>query len=409
VGWFKDAINWIVDKVLRPIIQWITDAIDWVVKSLRKARIQFMYALSDWLQDDTFFFCAFVAMIAGAFILPAVAVWVKTIMAKFYASALVLAIKNGIAKLIDIKKIVDLKFLSDMLKIVMPSYKEALLGLNAALSSFAKELGEDTAFIHSYIALGRGITAGTTALLGLPPETTELSWYEKASAWSARLRSRVDRYVDNPEMIFNDIIDEVLIPLQNEYSTVQQAELEELKANIDRVREVEGGIKLLESSLSDFIEAQPEEIEKVLLAKVGPTLKNIREALESVEVNLLDKVDAIYSLLQEHENRIGRMNKVVEEKWWDIRKQFAEYFLWMEAERKEFQVDVADVVLLGVDVKVEEQIAAVMPVFEDWGASLAEALAAFQGFPSLSFEPAALAFPSPPSGEVGKSWFVGEY
>lgn len=409
MGWFRDAINWIVDTVLRPVINWITEAIDWVVKSLRKARIKFSYALADWLQDDVFFFCAFVAMIAGAFILPAVAVWIKGIMAKFYTSALVLAIKAGVTKLIDIKKIIDLKFLSDMLKIVMPQYKTALLGLNAALSSFAKELGEDTAFIHSYIALGRGITAGTTALLGLPPESTELSWYEKASEWSGKLRSRVDRYVDNPEMIFNDIIDEVLIPLQEEYSIAQQAELDELKANIDRVRTIEGGIKLLESSVSTFIESMPDEIEKVMLGKVGPALQSIREALESVDVNLLDSVDAIYLLLKEHENRITRMNTIVEEKRWEIRKQFAESLLWPQAERWEFHMDVAKLAEDGVDGQVEEQLPTVLPVFEDWAASLSEALAAFKPFPSLSFEPAALSFPSPPSEEAGKSWFIGEY
>ena len=409
MGWFKDAIEWITDKILRPIVKWITDAIDWVVKSLRKARIKFMYALADWLKDDVFFFCAAVVLIAGVFLLPHLIKYMAALVKKLLASALIAAIRNGIVKLLDIKKIIDLKLLSDMLKVLFPEYKKALLGLNAALSSFAKELGEDTAFIHSYIALGRGITAGTTAILGLSPESTEISWYEKASEWSAKLRSRVDRYVDNPEMIFNDIIDEVLIPLQEDYTIAQQAELDELKANIDRVREIEGGIKLLESSMSTFIADMPDEIEAVMLSKVGPTLKNIREALENLDTNLLDSVDAIYVLLKEHEDRIARMNKIVDEKWWDIRKQFAEYFLWIEAERKEFQVDVADVVLLGVDVKVEDQIKAVMPIFEDWGDSVAKALAAFKGFPSLSFEPAALELPSPPSGEKGKSWFIGEY
>jgi hypothetical protein len=409
MGWFRDAIDWIVNSVFRPFVEWITFMIDQLVKSLRKARIKFGYALADWLQDDTFFFCAFVALIAAAFILPAVSAWIKTIMAKFYTSALVLAIKKGIANIKDIKKIIDLKFLSDILKIIMPEYKKALLGLNAALSSFAKELGEDTAFIHSYIALGRGITAGTTALLGLPPESTELSWYEKASEWSAKLRSRVDRYVDNPERIFNDIIDEVLIPLQDEYSTVQQAELDELKANIDRVREIEGGIKLLESSVSTFIESMPEEIEAVMLAKVGPALTSIREALDSLDTNLLDSVDAIYLLLKEHENRITRMNEIVEEKRWEIRKQFAESLLWPQAERWEFHMDVANLVLDGIDVQAEEEKVAVMPIIDDWSAKITAYMEGLEAVPSLSYEPTALALPAVPSGEAGKSWFVGEY
>jgi len=409
MGWFRDAINWIVDTVLRPVIQWITDAIDWVVKSLRKARIKFSYALADWLQDDVFFFCAFVAMIAGAFILPVVSAWIKTIMAKFYASALVLAIKEGIAKLTDLKKIIDLKFLSDMLKIVMPEYKQALLGLNAALSSFAKELGEDTAFIHSYIALGRGITAGTTALLGLPPESTELSWYDKATEWSKKLRSRVDRYVDNPELIFNDIIDEVLIPLQDEYTIAQQGELDELKANIDRVREIEGGIKLLESSVSTFIADMPDEIEAVMLAKVGPALQSIREALESVDTNILDSLDAIAAAMQIHENRIAEMNAHVKAKKPTLRDLYGEYLTWAEAERREFELDLSDTVLTGLDKTVEPQVTAAFALADRQAINFAEVIAAIEAIPSLSYEPVALSLPAPTAEAVVLDWFVGEY
>ena len=409
MGWFRDALDWIVEKVFRPFVQWITWLIDELVKTLRKARIKFSYALADWLQDDVFFFCAFVAMIAAAFILPAVAEWVKTVMAKFYTSALVLAIKKGIANIKDIKKIIDLKFLSDILKVIMPEYKKTLLGLNSALSSFAKELGEDTAFIHSYIAMGRGIAAGTTALLGLPPESTELSWYEKASEWSAKLRSRVDRYVENPERIFNDIIDEVLIPLQEDYTIAQQAELDELKANIDRVREIEGGIKLLESSVSTFIDSMPDEIESVMLSKVGPALQSIRDALESVDTNLLDSVDAIYGLLKEHENRITRMNAIVEEKRWAIRTQFAEYLLWPKNERWEFQMDIAAVVLKGI---TEADIPVAIEQHEDYidyAAQLLEAIQAWKAPTSLSYEPSDYgAVASEPAG-INKSWFVGEY
>ena len=72
-------------------------------------------------------------------------------------------------------------------------------------------------------------------------------------------------------------------------------------------------------------------------------------------------------------------------------------------------MDVADLVLDGVDLKTEEEKSAVMPVFEDWATTLEEALAAFKPFPSLSFEPAELSLSAEPSREAGKSWFIGEY
>ena len=409
MGWFKDAIEWITDKILRPVINWIAKLIDDIVKGFRKARMQFTYALADWLQDDTFFFCAFVAVIVGAFLLPHIAEWFAGLVKKFLATALVKAIKLGLAKLIDIKKIIDLKFLSDMLKIFFPEYKKACMALNNALSSFAKELGEDTAFIHSYLAMARGVTAGTCALLGLPAESMEISWYEKASEWSGKLRSRINRYVEYPEMIFNDIIDEVLLPLQEDYVLAQQDQLDSLRANIDRVREIEGGIKLLESSVSTFISEMPEEIEKVMLEKIGPGLEDIREAIATLDVEVLDKVDAVYVLLREHENRIARMNEIVKAKRWDIRSQFSESLLWPKAERWEFHMDVADIVLSGLDKTVETQVEAAFALADLQAENFAKAIAALKAIPSLSYEPVALSLPAPTAEAVALDWFVGEY
>jgi len=74
MGWIRDAINkaisWLVDTVLRPIVDWVTDAIQWLIAEVRYWKHKFFEMLAEWLENDWFFLGAIAATIVLAVTWP---------------------------------------------------------------------------------------------------------------------------------------------------------------------------------------------------------------------------------------------------------------------------------------------------------------------------------------------------
>jgi hypothetical protein len=409
MGWFKNAIDWIVNKILRPIVHAFTTIIENIQKAFRYYRIKWTLDFAEFLKDDTNFFLAFIGLIVGAFLLPHIAQLFGVSLTAFTTAVLANQLKDQLKSFSELRAMIILDTLHSIAKILFPEYQAAVSDFNKALSSLGDEMKVGAGYIHSYLAMSRGIIAGTCAIFGLPPEMLEYDWYISATKWSSTIRARLAKYVGNPESIFDDIITEVLIPLQANLVDTQQGQLNEVYEKLTRAEEVRQGLREVEISLANFISELPEEIEAQFNAHIGPALADMKKALDEFDNTIWSRVTGVIDQLQLMEDRFADINKTIEENKFLVEDLPGHYTLMSEIGKLVFDTWAAEAVIKGLDSQAVEQQEIILPVFEDWSASLAEALAAYKSFPSLSFEPAALDLPAPPSGEAGKSWFVGEY
>ena len=51
-SWIQDCVNWLVDKILKPVVNWIVEAIEKITAELRYWKHEAMKKLAEWLDND---------------------------------------------------------------------------------------------------------------------------------------------------------------------------------------------------------------------------------------------------------------------------------------------------------------------------------------------------------------------
>jgi len=160
--------------------------------------------------------------------------------------------------------------LHKILVVLWTDYREVAYSFADAVSQLAAELGEGSGYLHAYFASLRGIMHGTNAIIGGDPLQAEIEWYTRTSEFFEKANDRFNRYARDPGRLFYDFLNEVLIPAAEEQRVVNQAELDEIRENRDRLVEFDDGLTELRVSLDTFIELQPSVIEAQIRERWDP-------------------------------------------------------------------------------------------------------------------------------------------
>lgn len=408
MGWLKDIWDGIV-WFFRSLIEYIAAAIRELTWQFRYLRIKWTMDLAEWLEDDWNFMLSILFLIVGSFMLPSIVKFVSQIAGKVATAALLaFSVEQGITQR-KLRFMLGLEALHDIAKILFPEYKAAMGELNKALSEFAKELKVGQGYIHSYLAMTRGVVSGTAAIMGMPPEIVEYEWWDKAVEWSSKIEARLMGYVRFPESIFGDIIEEIMIPLQETYTESQQKELNEIYTELERMNEIRNGIKLVESSLSTWIDEMPDEIQKVFDKKIGPVLADVREAMETLDNEVFNKIEAVVDRLQELETENARLLALMEEKKTDPLELVDQAALMNAREKEVFAEFVSDSLEISMNAIAEKASDEFIPDLDRFLPELPEEDEIISAILAISYDSPGIFIPSSVGRFGGESWFVGEY
>jgi hypothetical protein len=384
------------------LLKLIADALTWL-------RIKLSIEIAEWLEDDSNWVIAIAVLIVGAAIMPSLLAKIAAFTQKISTALLLKYAYDQLESMERIRQLIQLQAMHDIAKILWPDYREACDEFNAALSGLATELKLGAGYIHAYLAMCRGVLSGTIAIFGLPPESLEYDWFALATDWTGKLEDRLWRYIEHPEQIYSDIIEEIFLPLQQEYTATQQLELDQIYERIRRIEEIRDGISEIEQSLSTFISEMPDEIERILLEKVGPGLEDIRESIELFDVEFSDRLDAIMNVLQAAEDKFEAMNRRIDEIKIDPIDLTAQHALMSDREKSLFAVWLTEAVEPAVQEAVVEAKETVLPILEESDEIINEALSRIKPIESASYEQVGMFAPAGPGRVGGESWFVGEF
>jgi hypothetical protein len=408
MGWWSNFWDKI-GHIFKAIFGWIANLIKWIADELKELRIRLSIAIAKWLEDDSNFVIALVVLIAGIYFLPAIMAKISGWLASMATSVLAKLVATYSINIEELRKLIDFQAMNSMAKLLWPDYRDACAQLNSALSSLAGELKLGMGYIHSYLAMCKGIVSGTAAIFGLPAESVEYDWFSKATEWSGKVEDRLDKYAHNPESMFSDIIDEVLIPMQTEYTETQQAQLDDIYEKIHKAEAIRDGVKSVEASLSTWIESLPDEIEAVFDRKIGPALEDVREAIDLMDREMFDKVNGIMEALQKSEDRFEEINRRVDEIKPDPIDLAAQHALMSDREKSMFAVWMTEAITPAIEESSEEESSFILPIVQEAEETIQKAEEKRVVIPSLSYEQADFFSPAGPGITPNASWFVGEF
>ena len=387
----------------------MVSSIDWVVAELRALRHDLIKAIGRWLSNDFAFLLTFIAAIFVAVHWPAILNMLKAAGSAVLNTAIVKQIKEGLVKIIDVNKLIDLVFLNAVLKIIWPDYLAITQSFAEAVSALADELGEGSGYIHAYFAAQKGIVYGTNALLGNDPRLAEMTAYNQTSDFFKKIDDRFRRYAHDPGLVVRDFLDEVLIPAAEDQRDAQQGLVSDVRENYNRMLSQEDGLKLVQDSVNTFIEEMPDEIASRILKHWAPIDAKLTQWIDYIDTELRPKIDGIITAAEVRAADQEAINAYAAEKLADPLNAMLNYELANEAQQNELRGH--NLATMGQAMKEEGQIdsGAIANVYNNLFGNIHNLARALPGAPILRFEPAG--FVSIPIGMSKKddSWFVGEF
>lgn len=331
MGWIKDLVedllDWFFDSVIEPIVDWLKDAIEEIQVNLRNFLHSAKEVLAEWLENDLFFLWFVAAVITAIFVAPEIAAWLKETGLYKAVSAFTKKVVDGVVKLINLQAYINLKLVDSVLIAFVDEYRKARAGLTDVLSGLAADLGHGTGFLNAVVESSRGIYVGTAAVLGLDPRLAEIQWYNETSAFTKNINDRFYHYARDPSAAYYDFFNDVLLPRSQELMTVQQAELDQVRENYNRMVEIEGGLRLVRVSVDDFIAAMPAAIEEQFNDRWETIEPVIDDLLTTLNDDIIPRFNLALSAIEQAQKMQAQVNAVFMEKMNDIN---AAYFRWSE-------------------------------------------------------------------------------
>jgi hypothetical protein len=408
MGFFANIFKGIAD-FFRTIFDWVGKLINELTRQFRYWKVKWSIEIAGWLEDDFNFLLGLAVLIVGSMMLPSIIAFAKQLAGKLATSVLLAFGLNESITWKQLRALLNLDAMHSIAKIMFPDYQKAANELNKALSDFTMELKFGAGYLHSYLAMCKGIISGTAAIFNLPPETVEYDWFVKASDWAATIEDNLYEYARNPHKMYSDIVEKIMLPLQAEYTDSQQKELDDIYKEIERINEIRGGLREITESLQTWIESLPDEIQAVFDRKIGPGLEDIREAMDTLDLEVFDKITAVVDRLQELENTYQDLNKKIEEKKPEPLELMLQHEELNEKEKAVFSAFIVE----SMEPEASESIRAsneeILPELIKFLPQPPTEEEMLPSIASLSYEGAQMFVPRGLGRVGGERWFIGEY
>lgn len=411
-SWVRDRIeelgDWIIDKVLGPFKDWVIKTIEDIIVALRVFRHNVRQKIAEWMENDWFFFGFIIATAATIYFLPKVIAKAKSWVITAWIRTVVKGIKDGVVDLIDANKLIDIHLMHTILKVVWVEYREVFVDFSDAISQFAAEIGEGSAYVHAYFSAARVIMHGTNAVIGGDPLQVEVEWYDRTSQFFVRMDDRFARYARDPGRLYYDFMDEVIIPAATEQRDVNQAQVDQVRENYNRSVEVETGMEQIRVGLDDLVEAFPGVIEAQLRERWDPINEAWIEIRDVWTQQIMSTITAVVDAVEEHYQYQLKINAAAEKNARDA-KAISDNFMGLDVEGQRILGSTYDYLITqSLSEDRDEWGNIVSKYIRDYDSITLEYIRGLGISPALGFEPTftklipdlAINIPSP---------FVGDY
>lgn len=316
MGLWETVKNWVsllVDWILRPIVKALTNAIEWITAELRALKYNVAKTISKWLENDWVFLFTVIGAIAAVYILPTAINWIASWAIWDMLSKFMQRVKKGLARLVDLEVVIQLDLLNDLLKAFWPEYRSMIADFHNAVSGLAEALGEGTGWLHSYLGFGRALTGSMVSFTGLEAFQAEYEWYGDAQEFVRKVDENFRHYAHNPGEIFDDWIDEHVVPWITEYQAGNQELIDTVETARERAENASEGLARLDIAVAEFKALWPEAIQEKYADAFDTLDASIEHLRDFVDEKVLPKIDGVYGALEEYQDRQETINENIRE------------------------------------------------------------------------------------------------
>lgn len=267
MGIFSAISDWVQEQ-FKKITDWIRNVLAKALDDLRVWIALRVHDFKAWLADfvsTTGGFWITVAVVIGAVVLGAYigqTAWFTSAVATINTT--IDSIKMGTGNILAHLGYSIVNATHNVLLVLNDDYKAAWQVFYKSLSSLSDELRLGVSTINVALRGARTVCYSAMIFAGFS-ENDATAWFaDNSSTFMSKLEDRFERYTRSPELIFQDIDDELVGPMIELMQGGAQEVLGDIAGAYQMISEKATQLATLKGSFDDFVNGFPDEIAKAM-------------------------------------------------------------------------------------------------------------------------------------------------
>lgn len=310
----RQLADWLVDEVIRPVIQGATWLVEWMRAELR----YWTYEGIKWVVEMTETTEGVIVMLAlaltAAVVAPELVAKIMSTSVAIFIKQIVEWVKEKTGNLLELIGFVDIVSVHQALMVLWPKWRETFVPFNDAISALSEQLGQGTGYIHAWLSTAHGLSMIGTSLLGLDPEVGELRSVEQSSLFMKTLDEKFRRYAHDPGEIITDIIEDIYIPNANEIRDTHRGLIDSVAETRQYFENLNAAFDTLDAGLQAIIDYTIPEMQE----QMAENLKGVRDVIDTYQgwINeyVLPNIDLSIRVLTQRAEWLEQANAVARAK-----------------------------------------------------------------------------------------------
>ena len=256
---FNVAIG-IAKAYLLGLIDGLTSAIDDINAQIKITKHNLSVALGDWLsQGDNVVLFALALIVGIPLLIEGIDAVVALPIYQAFTAWLALE-KTNLGVLLGESGFEVFATLNKISLALIPQYAQVMAKLNTAIGSLAAELEVDAGYITSLLQASAATMHLANVLSGGTLLTAQWTKAQQAATVLHLLQDNFDRYAHNPQLIIDDIDQNIVYPALQDATDTFHAQIAGLKAVTDFMNSGASALFVAQDSYNAFIDGLPDEI-----------------------------------------------------------------------------------------------------------------------------------------------------
>lgn len=322
---WKKITDW-VENAIRNALNWIAEKIEDFTVWLKVTRHKFNLWLADFANTDLGFWILLggtVLFVMGMAFIGKSDWAVKAMLA---VNTFLAKTKLALGSILEVLHYSEIYSLNEIAKILIPQYRKMWDGFYKAMGALAEELGLGVGTITAFLRNSNHIILSTYTSIGYTPDEAEVIYMAESNEFFSKVDSRFAKYARDPESIFSDINNEIVLPhllAKNEKDYKLALTLNNV---VEKTNEINNNLLVVENNIKTLIDDLPDELDTAISKRTDVFFETIDDFRDEHITPVLKQMDDINNVVKSYINTEIRQREV----WEDLLSKPVDLILQIE-------------------------------------------------------------------------------
>lgn len=284
-----------VRTIVNGMINEIAKAVHTITVKIEEAKFHLSAALQQYYNTTTGFWVILLSAAAAIYATPAVLKWATTVLTqtKFYAQ--IMSLVSQVKSWTGWTYVNTLIEANRAAQILFTNWRIVWAGIYQDVGEISSDIGFGLGAVASAVTACKALLVTVNTTMGADEITAEADALQRMSSYLSGLSSDFNRYAENPQDIWNDLWEKVILPKQKEvmaYYSNLAGQINKINKDIQTLESLPAEFVTYQTDVQNALKVKLEGNNKIIEAQV---LAQVKTSIEQYNSQIGDKIASFQS------------------------------------------------------------------------------------------------------------------